>query len=398
MTTNTPTPKTRIARSFYTRRNLPTPAAEFWPADSRELRELLRQPATPDTPPRILIGDGQHLHPELITDPHQPFDVIRTTNCSKILSFDDISGLIRAEAGITWRVLQNEAAERGFSLHHYNLYPSTATLGGLLARRHHTEKNLFFGDIREGCVALSAITPDHQRYRYIPAPRKASGPDLRYLYIGTQGAFGAILDATLIVTKPLPGRLFLFKTTGLTQTIQRARQIFARGIRPAWTHYDHTTRTLSIAVHKPEPLLQSIEKDLRTHIDAELTTLDDAELHQRRRYLEDRHPDRRSAPGHVRTLTITCDLSMLANKLQLLGIQPDNVFPDAAPHAEPPRLQIYNWTPNQALAILTYPDTDAMHLALARSTPSLPRLKPWFHTLKNQLDPHNTLATSPSHF
>lgn len=380
--------KTRIARSFYTSRNLPEPAAEYWPENSQQLSDLLTQARDIDSSPRVIIGDGQQIT-QLTTNPNQPYDAIRTTKCTKTITFDVLSGLIRIESGITWRALQETVAERGFSMHNYNLYPSTSTLGGLLSRRHHTDKSLFFGDIREGCVALSAITPVHERYRYIPAPRKASGPDFRYLYIGTEGQFGAILDATMIVTRPQPGRLFQFKTTDLDHTIQRARQIFACGIRPSWTHYEHTNNTLSIAVHAPEPLLQSTEKHLRTHIDPTLNTLLDDDLAQRRRYLEDRHPDRNSAPSANRTFAAAFDLSELSTRLNALGISSSHSANTSPNQPHQPQLQIYNWNQNQALAYITYPDTETMHKTLANPTNTIPK-PAWLQTLKTQLDAQNT--------
>ncbi len=386
--------KTRIARSFYTRRNLPEPTAEYWPENSQELSDLLTQPRDIKSPPRVIIGDGQQLRPQIIANPDQPFDVIRTTKCTKTITFDVQSGLIRTESGITWRDLQETVTERGFSMHNYNLYPATSTLGGLLSQRHLTDKSIFYGDIREGCVALTAITPAHERYRYIPAPRKASGPDFRYLYLGTEGQYGAILDATMIVTRPQPGRLFQFETTDLDHTITRTRQIFACGIRPSWTHYEHSNRTLSIAIHAPEPLLQSTEKHLRTHVDPNFNAFADDILTQRRRYLEERHPNRRSAPSANRTHAATFDLSELSTQLNTLGIS------SAAPSANQPQLQIYNWNQNQALAYITYPTTEIMHQTLARFTKNTTRdttpTPAWAHTLKTQLDAQNTLATGPA--
>ncbi len=388
--------KTRIARSFYTRRNLPEPAAEYWPDNSRELSDLLTQPRDVDSPPRLIIGDGQQLRPQtiaqLIDNPDKPFDVIRTTNCTKTLTFDVLSGLIRTESGITWRNLQETVAEHGFSMQNYNLYPATSTLGGLLSCRQHNDKSLFYGDIREGCVALSAITPAHERYRYIPAPRKATGPDFRYLYIGTEGQFGVILDATMIVTRPKPGRLFQFETNDLDHAITRASQIFACGIRPSWTHYEHSNRTLSIAIHAPEPLLQSAEKHLRTHVEANFNAFQEDVLNQRRRYLEERHPDRNSAPAANRTYAAAFDLSQLSSQLNALGIS-------ANTSSDQPQLQIYNWNQNQAVAYITYPNTETMQKALAQPRETTSDTTPtpaWAHTLKTQLDAKNTLATGPS--
>ncbi|MBA2662677.1 MAG: FAD-binding protein [Bradymonadaceae bacterium] len=383
--------KTRVARSFYTKRSLPQPVIEHWPADARELRALITAPLAKGELPRVIVGDGQHLRPGLIGE--RKFDVIRTEKCQRIVSLDRLSGIVRVESGVRWRDLQEVVAERGFSLHRYNLYPSTATIGGLLARRQALPKHLFYGDLRDGCMALSAVSPATDRYRYIPAPRKASGPDLRHLYIGGEGLLGAILDATLVVLKPMPGRLYSFAVEDVAHATKLARQIFAQGVRPSWSHFEGATSTLSMAVHAPASLLYSLDKHLRTYIGADFTLAHQDELAARRQVLEDNHPDRRLASSASRTLAVAFDLTRLAAGIKALG-------------ALPAGLEIHNWSAHAALAYLTYESDAQMQAAIKTAVPGALDARPlidggavswpqWAQSLKTQLDAGRLLATGP---
>ena len=220
--------KTKIAKTFYDKREIPQPKSEWWPDDAGELRECLSDVDTP----RVLLGDGQHIRTPVVGE--RSFDVIRTEKCRRIISVDRESKLVRAEAGIRWSDLQEELVERGLSMERYQLYPATATVGGLLGRFASVHRELWDGDIRTGCVALSA-TAGGDDYRYIAAPRKASGPDLRWLFVGAEGLAGAILDATLVTWAPSSARLFTWKLESFAEAVKIVREMWDAGVNPSWT-------------------------------------------------------------------------------------------------------------------------------------------------------------------
>ncbi|MEZ4459256.1 MAG: hypothetical protein R3E66_05935 [bacterium] len=91
--------KKRYAKTFYTRRDLPTPRQEIWPSDSGELREVLLD-AKYDIP-LLVLGDGQHIRPAVIGE--RTFDVVRTEGCKRVLSVDRESKIVRVECGLLGR-------------------------------------------------------------------------------------------------------------------------------------------------------------------------------------------------------------------------------------------------------------------------------------------------------
>jgi FAD/FMN-containing dehydrogenase len=275
--------KTRVAKTFYARRGLEVPRAEYWPESAEALRGLVEETGKSGAPRRVILGNGGHFRGALSAGD----EVIRTEKCRAVVGLDRMSGLVEVEAGMRWAELQELLDEEGFSLERYGLYPSTSTIGGLLSMRHLVSKDLYYGDLRDGCVALSAAVAGGEAYRYIPAPRKASGPDFRYLFIGGEGAFGAIVEATFVISRPGDGRLLCWQVDGAAGAAGCAKRLFDLGVRPAWCHYDGAKAMLTVAVLGPKRVLDSVASVARDALGAPVATGDKAALDAERRRLED---------------------------------------------------------------------------------------------------------------
>ncbi len=384
--------KDNVSNTFYEKRDLPVPSTEYWPQDAGELREIILDAGKRDTP-RLLLGDGQHLRSAVIGE--RSFDVVRTQQCKRIISVDRESKIVRVEAGIRWSELQDELLERGLSLARYALYPSTATVGGLLARRHPVHREMWDGDIRTQCCALSAVTPRDDDYRYIAAPRKSAGPDLRYLHVGAEGVYGAILDATLIGAPPTDGRLFTWQPENVAAALEIVRTIHDAGVRTSWVHYTHFAtkeNPLRVAVHGPPRLLEGVERAFEKAAPGfEVSDNDDVET--TRRSLEDSHPDRRSLASSRRTIMAAFSLHDLPDAIAAL---PESVE----------ALEIPFWTRHRATCFIRYQkgktSSELPAAAASRALVSRPVIddeavhwSAWSQTLKSTLDPDRRLALGP---
>ena len=322
----------RVAKSFYEKRALPKPRAQWWPEDTAELREAL----SASEQRAVLLGDGQHVRTPEIAD--GAFDVIRTEKCRRIISVDRESRLVRVECGVRWGDLQAELIDRGLCLDRYNLYPATATIGGLLGRRRGVHRELWDGDIRSSFVALSSTARDVE-YRYLAAPRKASGPDLRWLFVGAEGAHGAILDATLVAWAPVGARLLTFHPERFGHAHAIVNDMWDLGIRPSWTvwtSYRKSADELCIALHGPDRLLDIATSTLRDRHDVAVDVADAAALSARRQELEAAHPDRRvlaTSARTVRVLVSTRDLAAIVDSLPS-SIESSTIWTWTRHHAE----------------------------------------------------------------
>ncbi len=322
--------------SFYEERRLSTPSAEYRPQRPDELCEVLDELETDDKPWR-LIGDGQH-----ILDDVDDTTVVRTDGVDALVDLDAESGLVRVEAGMSWKLLRRHLAEEGFSLQRYGLHPASATVGGLLARRRSSPPLLRGGDLLDGCVSLSAHDVELGDYRYLVAPRKASGPDLRYEYLGNEGRRGAILDVTLVVWRPVAQKLLRYDDCPPTEAAQIVEALYSVDSVPSWIHYRWPANTLQFAITAPGQLLRSRVKWLSDQV-RRADEVEDTEVAQKRRHwLEARHPDRRSQPRASRTRRVQIAPADLRDDLT-------EVFGDDVEEVE-----ITSWTPRRVTAFVRW--------------------------------------------
>lgn len=330
------------ASAYYRKRHLPLPEREVRPANVDEMREQLAELHDKGETWQIL-GDGQHTRK--YTD--RARTVIRTDELDAILDINEESGLVRVEAGVRWKELRHTLRERGFSLQRYGLHPASATVGGMLARHRPGPQALRGGELLDGCVAVGGHVPEMGDYRYLTAPRKASGPDLRHFFIGDEGRQGAILDATFVIWRPVAERIMRWEDCSLSRAGQMMKEIFDAGILPSSVHYSLKRQSLQLTICAPGQLLRSRMRWLKEEI-GEPDEVDGEEAARRRRdWLEARHPDRRTHPHAQRTRVFWLAPSALKHDVDVL-------FGEGVADVE-----IISWSPQRLEAFARYGEAKA---------------------------------------
>nr|WP_035804098.1 FAD-binding oxidoreductase [Kitasatospora mediocidica] len=119
-----------------------------------------------------------------------------------LLALDEVSGEAVLGAGLTGPQAEELLAARGFELGHYPQSFRYATVGGFAATRSSGQNSAGYGRFDDMVRGLRVVTPagalDLGR-----APASAAGPDLRQLFIGSEGTLGVITAVRLRV-HPLP--------------------------------------------------------------------------------------------------------------------------------------------------------------------------------------------------
>jgi alkyldihydroxyacetonephosphate synthase len=146
--------------------------------------------------------------------------VIDLKRLNRILDINDRSLFVRAEAGVNGGQLEWALNERGLTLPHYPASANCATLGGYLAPRGSGTISTKYGKAEDLVMSLEVVLPDGTIIRTPSVPNHASGPDFMRLFLGSEGTFGVITEATMQVAVLPETRLFravLFKdvATGL---------------------------------------------------------------------------------------------------------------------------------------------------------------------------------------
>jgi FAD/FMN-containing dehydrogenase len=130
--------------------------------------------------------------------------VLSTTRLARIRSIDSANDTLTAEAGCILQHVQ-QAAERAGRLFALSLAAEgSCTIGGNLATNAGGTQVLRYGNARELCLGIEAVTADGAIYSNLAGLRKDNtGYDLRDLLIGSEGTLG-IITAACLKLAPLP--------------------------------------------------------------------------------------------------------------------------------------------------------------------------------------------------
>ncbi|WP_327682326.1 FAD-binding oxidoreductase [Kitasatospora sp. NBC_00458] len=119
-----------------------------------------------------------------------------------LLDLDATSGEAVLGAGVTGPAAEALLAEHGFELGHYPQSFRFATIGGFAATRSSGQDSAGYGRFDEMVRGLRVVTPagtlDLGR-----APASAAGPDLRELFLGSEGTLG-VITAVRVRVHPVP--------------------------------------------------------------------------------------------------------------------------------------------------------------------------------------------------
>ncbi|NOZ71945.1 MAG: FAD-binding oxidoreductase [Chloroflexi bacterium] len=152
---------------------------------------------------------------------------------SKILEIDKVSLTVTAEAGIIGQELEWALNEQGLTLPHYAASSNCATLGGYLAPRGTGTVSTKYGKAEDMVLSMQIVLPTGEIIRTPPVPQHASGPDWSRLWLGAEGTFGFITEATMRVEYIPEARLLrgiLFNDLG--KALEAGRQIMTQRLHP----------------------------------------------------------------------------------------------------------------------------------------------------------------------
>jgi alkyldihydroxyacetonephosphate synthase len=134
--------------------------------------------------------------------------VVDLKRLDQVLEIDETSLSVRAQAGINGAVLEWALGERGLTLPHYPASAQCATLGGYLAPRGSGTISTKYGKAEDLVMSIEVALPDGTLIRTPGVPNHASGTDFIRLFLGSEGTFGIITEATMQIAKLPETRLF----------------------------------------------------------------------------------------------------------------------------------------------------------------------------------------------
>ncbi len=168
-----------------------------------------------------------------------------------LLDLNETALTARVQAGMMGDVYEATITARGYTTGHYPQSIARATVGGLVATRSAGQFSTKYGNIEDLLLGMEAVLPSGSIVRLDTFPRSATGPQLRELFLGSEGALGIVTEATLKVF-PLPERRevasFAFAT--MADGLEAIRRIIRPGWRPAVVRlYDQLESARHFSAH-----------------------------------------------------------------------------------------------------------------------------------------------------
>jgi alkyldihydroxyacetonephosphate synthase len=117
-----------------------------------------------------------------------------------LLAVDPVAMTATLEPGLRGPEAEALLSEHGLTLGHFPQSFEYATIGGFAATRSSGQCSAGYGRFDALVAALTAATPAGPA-ELGHAPASAAGPDLRQLFLGSEGAFGVITSVTVRVRR-----------------------------------------------------------------------------------------------------------------------------------------------------------------------------------------------------
>ena len=208
----------------------PMPDVVVYPGSADEVSQILaiaheaRIPVVPWGGGSGTQGGALPIHHGIILD---------VKRLNQIREINEHSLFVRAQAGINGAELEWRLNERGLTLPHYPASANCATLGGYLAPRGSGTISTKYGKAEDLVMNMEVVLPTGRIIRTPEVPNHASGPDFMRLFLGSEGTFGVITEATMRITRLPETRLFRALLFGDVATgLEAGRRMVVDGLNP----------------------------------------------------------------------------------------------------------------------------------------------------------------------
>ncbi len=170
---------------------------------------------------------------------------------NKIHPIDDKSMTVRVEAGVVGIDLEEEVNRFGYTLGHTPTSLRASNVGGFIATRSGGSMSSLYGKIEDLTLGLEVVLPNGAIINLKSVPRHSVGPDLRQIFIGSEGVLGIITEATLrLFPIPEERRFRSYSFPDVHSGLEAIRFIFREGIEPSIVRlYDPEDAAMAFSMH-----------------------------------------------------------------------------------------------------------------------------------------------------
>lgn len=248
------------------------PDAVILPGSTEEVAAVLRIARETRTPV-VPYGGGSGVCGGVRVD--RPALVLSTRRLTGLVEISGRDLLATFRAGTLGGDAERRVQEEGLTIGHWPQSIELSTVGGWVATRAAGQYSTGYGNIEDILFGLEAVLPDGSIVRTRTTPRASTGPDLRQLFLGSEGTLGVVTEATFSL-RPLPevsrGAAFSFEDFGAG--LEAIRLFMREGWRPPVVRlYDPAESARSFGAYCPEgrALLLLLHEGSEGAVAAEIT-------------------------------------------------------------------------------------------------------------------------------
>jgi len=153
----------------------------------------------------------------------------------RIVDLDPYNMQATCQCGVPLQVLEDRARELGLTTGHSPQSKPVAHLGGLTATRSIGQFSTLYGGIEDMVVGLEAVFPGGRVARIKNVPRRATGPDIRHIVIGNEGALCFITEVTVKLFPYFPqnNRFLGWTHRDMKVGFEALREVMVGGFKPS---------------------------------------------------------------------------------------------------------------------------------------------------------------------
>jgi alkyldihydroxyacetonephosphate synthase len=161
-------------------------------------------------------------------------------NRTRTIDIDNL--MVTFDAGVRGTDAETVVGKRGLTLGHYPQSIDLSTVGGWVATRSSGQFSSGYGNIEDILLGLEVVLPNGEIVETRLTPRAASGPDLKQVFIGSEGTLGVITAVTFSLHwKPEKQAFSAFYARTMDEGLEAQRYIMQSGwAPPVIRQYDST--------------------------------------------------------------------------------------------------------------------------------------------------------------
>ena len=149
---------------------------------------------------------------------------------NKMISLDVGSLVATFQAGISGPDLESQLGAKGLTLGHFPQSFEYSTLGGWIATRGAGSSSNIYGKIEDMVISLHVATP-RGIVESLAVPKSAAGPDLRQLFLGSEGTLGVVTQASVAVhVAPVARKFSSYLFRSFEEGTSCVRELLQRGL------------------------------------------------------------------------------------------------------------------------------------------------------------------------